>query len=135
MTYFEFNDSLKVENKLIDQEHAILIEYINLLQKAVENETSVKIVGQVLEGLTEYTKTHFFVEEEMMKAFEYPEVEQHKSAHEAFKDKLAKLISNYNNGDTEISGNALTFLKDWLTEHILKIDKKLSDFLADKSLR
>lgn len=135
MTYFEFNDSLKVENKLIDQEHAILIEYINLLQKAVENETSVKLVGQVLEGLTEYTKTHFFVEEEMMKAFKYPDVVNHKAAHEGFKDKLAKLIENYNNGDTHISGSALEFLKDWLTEHILKIDRKLSDFLADKSLR
>lgn len=67
MAYLEFNDSLMVENKLIDQEHAILIEYINLLQKAVENESSVKIVGQVLDGLTEYTKTHFFVEEEMMR--------------------------------------------------------------------
>lgn len=67
MSYLEFNDSLKVENKLIDQEHGVLVEYINLLQKAIENESSIKIVGQVLEGLTEYTKTHFFVEEELMK--------------------------------------------------------------------
>jgi len=135
MAYIEFNDSLKVENKLIDQEHATLIDYINLLQKAIENETSVKIVGQVLEGLTEYTKTHFFVEEEMMKAFAYPDVDKHKAAHEGFKSKLAKLIEDYSNGDTQISGSTLEFLKDWLTEHILKIDRKLSDFLADKSLR
>lgn len=32
MAYIEFNDSLKLGNKLIDQEHAVLIEYINLLQ-------------------------------------------------------------------------------------------------------
>jgi len=135
MGYLEFNDSLKIENKIIDQEHAVLIEYINLLQKAVENESSVKIVGQVLEGLTEYTKTHFFVEEEMMKAFSYPDSDKHKAAHEGFKDKLAQLIEKYNDGDTEISGSVFDFLKTWLTEHILKIDRKLSDFLADKSLR
>lgn len=135
MSYLEFNDSLKVENKLIDQEHGVLVEYINLLQKAIENESSIKIVGQVLEGLTEYTKTHFFVEEELMKAYEYPDAEQHKAAHEGFKGKLADLIYNYENGSTEITGSALSFLKDWLTEHILKIDKRLSDFLADKSLR
>ncbi len=135
MAFLEFDDSLKVDNKLIDQEHAVLIEYINLLQKAIENESSVKIVGQVLEGLTEYTKTHFFVEEEMMKAFVYPDVDKHKAAHEGFKDKLAKLIDNYQKGDTEISTSALEFLKNWLTEHILKIDKKLSDFLADKAFR
>jgi len=135
MDYIEFNDSLKVENKLIDQEHAVLIEYINLLQKAVENDTSVKIVGQVLEGLTDYTKTHFFVEEEMMKAFEYPDKDRHKTAHEGFEKKLAMLIEKYQGGNNEISSDTLKFLKDWLTEHILKIDRKLSDFLADKSLR
>ncbi len=29
----------------------------------------------------------------------------------------------------------MDFLKEWLTEHILKIDRRLSDFLADKSFR
>ena len=135
MSFFEFNDNLKVQNKLIDQEHAVLIEYINLLQKAVENESSVKIIGQVLEGLTEYTNTHFFVEEEMMKAFEYPDVSKHKQAHEGFCKKLATLIENYEQGDTHISDSVMDFLKEWLTEHILKIDKQLSDFLADKSFR
>ncbi len=135
MSYLEFNSSLKVENKLIDQEHAVLIEYINLLQKAIENESSAKIIGQVLEGLTEYTKTHFFVEEEMMKAFDYPDVGQHKSAHEGFKGKLTELIAKYENGSVEITASALSFLKDWLTEHILKVDRRLSDFLADKSFR
>lgn len=135
MAFIEFDDSLKVENKLIDQEHAVLIEYINLLQKAVENETSVKIIGQVLEGLTEYTKTHFFVEEEMMKAFGYPDEKKHKAAHDGFRAKLAELIKKHNSRDASVSGNAMLFLKEWLTEHILKIDRKLSDFLADKSFR
>lgn len=135
MSFIEFNDSLKVDNKLIDQEHAVLIEYINLLQKAVENESSVRIIGQVLEGLTEYTHTHFFVEEEMMKAFEYPDQAQHLKAHDGFRSKLADLIQSYENGDNQISENVMGFLKEWLTEHILKIDRKLSDFLADKSFR
>lgn len=135
MTFIQFDDSLKVGNKLIDQEHATLIEYINLLQRAVENDTSVKVVGQVLEGLTEYTKTHFFVEEELMQAFDYPDKGKHVLAHEGFRVKLADLIKNYNSGDAQITGSVLGFLKEWLTEHILKIDKQLSDYLADKSFR
>ena len=135
MSLLEFNDSLKVQNKIIDQEHAVLIEYINLLQKAVENESSVRIIGQVLEGLTEYTNTHFFVEEEIMEAYEYPDRGNHLKAHDGFRGKLAELIESYENGDTKLSDAVMNFLKDWLTEHILKIDKKLSDFLADKSFR
>lgn len=135
MSFIEFSDDLKVENKLIDQEHAVLIDYINLLQKAVENESSVKIIGQVLDGLTEYTNTHFFVEEEMMKAFEYPDMAHHKKAHEGFCNRLATLQENYDTGNAEISSDVMNFLKEWLTEHIMKIDRRLSDFLADKSFR
>lgn len=135
MSYFEFNDSLKIGNKVIDQEHAVLIEYINLLQTAVENNTGTELLGQVLDGLTEYTKTHFFVEEELMKAFGYPAMSNHKAAHESFKRNLETFIRNYEQGDTQITGRTLNFLKEWLTEHILKVDRKLSDFLADKSFR
>ncbi|MDH5445244.1 MAG: bacteriohemerythrin [Gammaproteobacteria bacterium] len=135
MSFIEFNDSLKVDNKLIDQEHGVLIEYINLLQKAIENETSTRITGQVLEGLTEYTNTHFFVEEEMMKAYDYPDKANHMKAHDGFRNRLATLIEKHENGESELSNSVMEFLKEWLTEHILKIDRKLSDYLADKSFR
>lgn len=134
MTFFQFDDSLKVGNKLIDQEHATLIEYINLLQKSVENEISNTLMSQVLDGLIDYTKTHFFVEEEMMKAFEYPERDAHLSAHEGFCRKIDGLKVNFEQGSSDISSEALEFLKDWLTSHILTVDKRLSEFLADKSL-
>ncbi|MDH5407844.1 MAG: bacteriohemerythrin [Gammaproteobacteria bacterium] len=134
MSYFEFDDSLKVGNKLIDQEHAVLIEYINLLQKSVENEISETLLKQVLDGLIDYTKTHFFVEEELMKALDYPEASVHLSAHEAFCKKIDELKAGFDQGNTNISGDALAFLKDWLTGHILKVDKRLSDFLSDKTL-
>ena len=135
MSFVDFNDSLKVQNKLIDQEHAVLIEYINLLQKAIENDTSARITAQVLEGLTEYTNTHFFVEEEMMKAYEYPDRANHLDAHDGFREKLSVLIQDHEKGGKEINESVTLFLKDWLTGHILTVDKKLSDFLSDKSFR
>lgn len=134
MDYIKFDDSLRVGNKIIDQEHAILIEYINLLQKAVENQSGDRVLHQVLQGLIEYTKTHFFVEEELMKAFKYPDYDGHKSAHEIFKKKIENLNKNVEQADMNISDSVLLFLKQWLTDHILKVDKKLSDFLADKTL-
>ncbi len=50
MPYIEFDDSLRVGNRVIDQEHEMLISYINLLQKAVENEASGGIVEKVIDG-------------------------------------------------------------------------------------
>jgi hemerythrin-like metal-binding protein len=134
MSYIEFDDALRVGNKLIDQEHEMLISYINLLKKAIEHEASGAIVGQVVRGLVEYTRTHFFVEEELMKAYEYPDRESHMKAHEAFRAKANTLVRSLEHGEQIDLPGVLAFLIEWLMAHILKIDAKLADFLRDKSL-
>ena len=134
MSYIEFDDTLMVGNKLMDQEHEMLISYINLLQKAVENEASGNIVGHVVRGLVEYTRTHFFVEEEMMKAFDYPDQASHMRAHEGFRAKAGALMRSVDKGEEIDLNGVLSFLTEWLTAHILKIDAKLADFLKDKTL-
>lgn len=134
MSYIEFDDSLRVGNRVIDQEHEMLISYINLLQKAVENEASDGIVEKVVEGLVDYTKTHFFVEEELMKAYEYPEAESHMQAHEKFRQQANDLVASLEKGEAVDLNSVLAFLKEWLTGHIMKIDARLADFLKDKSM-
>ena len=99
MSYIEFDASLMVGNRLIDQEHEVLISYINLLQKAIENEASGNIIEKVLSGLVEYTKTHFFVEEEMMLAYGYSEYDIHKKAHEGFKKTAVDLLGKFERGE------------------------------------
>ena len=134
MSYIEFDNTLMVGNRLMDQEHEMLISYINLLQKAVEHEASGNIVNQVVRGLVEYTRTHFFVEEELMKAYEYPDRESHLKAHEGFRAKAASLVRSVDMGEEIDLKGVLAFLIEWLTAHILKIDAKLADFLRDKTL-
>jgi len=134
MSHIEFDNTLRVGNKLMDQEHEMLISYINLLQKAAKNEASDNIVNHVVRGLVEYTRTHFFVEEELMKAFDYPDRESHMKAHERFRAKANALVRDADRGEEIDLPGVLTFLIEWLTAHILKIDAKLADFLKDQSL-
>lgn len=134
MAYLEFNNSLRVGNRLMDREHAVLIEYINSLQKAVDDASSRHLVGQVLEGLVEYTKTHFFVEEEMMRTYGYPDYANHKKAHDAFKKEIQKQVEQYRQGEGHVTEAVMLFLKDWLVNHIMKIDVQLAAFLKDKTL-
>ena len=51
MSTMTFDKKLHVGNRLMDREHAILIEYINTLQNLVDGNSSRHLVGQVLEGL------------------------------------------------------------------------------------
>jgi len=129
-----FDEKLHVGNRLMDREHAILIEYINTLQGLVDGDSSRHLVGQVLEGLIQYTKTHFYVEEELMYAFRYPDYVNHIQAHEKFKQTMQQLSSQYKQGEADITNELMDFLKDWLIKHIQKVDRKLADFLKGKQL-
>ncbi len=134
MPYVEFDNSLRVGNRLMDQEHEMLISYINQLQKVIENEADGNAVKQVVRGLVEYSRTHFFVEEELMKAYGYPEVEFHLKAHAGFRDSANALVRDFDMGDEIDLDQMLAFLTEWLTTHILNVDAKLADFLRDKQL-
>lgn len=135
MAYLEFNEKLMVGNQLMDQEHELLIEYINLLHKAVNHDASAGVVGTVLQGVVDYTSTHFFLEEEMMQVFDYPDYPAHKKAHDGFKDQANKLLASHNSGAGSMNEEVMSFLQDWLTSHILKIDTKLAAFLKGKTLQ
>lgn len=134
MAQLEFNQDLMVGNQFMDKEHEMLIEYINMLDRAIENEASKRIVGEVLKGVVEYTKTHFFLEEEMMEVFQYPDREAHLKAHKGFKETALKLIEQHESGEKEMSGEVMDFLQDWLKSHILKIDTKLAAFLKGQTI-
>jgi len=130
----KFEKKLHVGNRLMDREHAVLIEYINTLQNLVNGNSSRHLVGQVLEGLIQYTKTHFYGEEELMYAFRYPDYVNHIQAHEKFKQTMQQLSSEYKQGEADITDELMGFLKEWLINHIQKIDRNLADFLKGKQL-
>ncbi len=134
MEAFKFDKSLHVGNCIMDREHAILIEHINTLQQVMEGASSRHLIGQVLEGLIEYTKTHFYVEEEMMKSFKYPGYSSHIVAHKKFKKTMKELLEQYKSGEADVTEDLMTMLKDWLINHIQKIDVELAKFLKGKVL-
>ncbi|MFC1747591.1 bacteriohemerythrin [Pseudomonadota bacterium] len=134
MTTFIFDESMHVGNRLMDREHAVLIEYINTLQSVVDGNSSRFLVGQVLEGLVEYTKTHFYIEEELMVAFSYSGYMAHKSAHDKFRLTMSQWVEQHKSGEVNITEEVMSFLKSWLIDHIQNIDAKLAGFLKGKTL-
>ncbi len=134
MPYIEFNNSLRVGNRLMDQEHEMLVGYINQLQKVVEEDADSNVIKQVIRGLVEYSRTHFFVEEELMRAYGYPDSEFHLRAHEGFRANASALVRDMDMGNEIDLGQMLGFLTEWLTDHILNTDVQLADFLRDQTL-
>lgn len=116
----------------MDNQHKKLINIINGLNDALAEGKAKETVGTVLGELLDYTETHFTEEEAFMQRGNYSELEGHKKIHRFFTDKIRDLKKQHENGTAMISRDVLVFLKDWLVNHIAKMDKKYSAVLGKK---
>jgi len=64
-----------------------------------------------------------------MERFKYEGYAAHKRAHEAFVQKVLTVVEAFKAGRAGVTLDVLNFLRDWIVEHILKVDKKYSDCL------
>ncbi len=134
MDFMAFGQNLRVDNALIDHEHQILIDCVNRLHDAIVNGDERMVVAKTLNDLIVYTQTHFYVEEELMRIFNYPAAEQHRQAHQYFKEMVLRVQVNFQQRVAMVPDSLLQFLKEWLSEHFLHVDKALADFLRGKAL-
>ncbi|MHA3964844.1 MAG: bacteriohemerythrin [Candidatus Thorarchaeota archaeon SMTZ1-45] len=134
MTQIEWDDSLSVGIKLIDEQHKMLIQRIKDLSDAVEQARGLEKILQTLDFMIDYTEFHFSTEEKHMKKLGYPAFDVHKKQHDEFNSTLDCLVEDFEEeGATDaLSISINTFLINWLVKHIKSMDKKFGEFLQKK---
>ena len=122
--------NLSVGVALIDEQHKMLFEKADKLFEAGKNRQAKEYIGELLDFLEDYTKTHFSDEENYMRSINYPGYADQKKAHDSFTSRLAKLQSDYkaSGGDLLVILNANQLVYEWLMQHISHMDKKLGEF-------
>jgi len=81
-------------------------------------------ISNVLGELVEYTKVHFADEEAYMESINYEGLEAQKRAHAMFVEKIENInLDDVDENQDEYLNGLLSFLLDWLVNHILKVDK------------
>ena len=121
---------LSVGVSMIDEQHKIWFEKADNLFEAGKNHKAKEFVGEMLDFLDEYTKKHFHDEQQYMQRIKYPEYPAQIQAHTNFIAELAKLKKDYSEsgGNILVIINANQLVIGWLTEHILKMDKKIGQY-------
>jgi hemerythrin len=128
MPIFAWNDSYSVKIMEFDGHHKQLINLINQLHDAMGQGQGQKELGVILNNLIEYTKFHFAAEEKLFTRFNYTASTVHRAQHDALTKKVLELQAEQRSGKIGLSVKVIDFLKDWLTNHILKEDKAYSAF-------
>lgn len=132
---FNWENSLLLGVKEIDDEHKVLIEKVNVLFDALgDPKKSSLVILDTIDFLATYVVDHFNSEEKLQKKYQYPEFTEHHKIHEDFKNEILLLKK-----DIEDNGLSVTKklainkkLMSWLTHHIGVDDRKLADHIKSQ---
>jgi len=135
MQKFEWDESLSVGVKLIDEQHKIWIERLNGLSEAIESHKEASSVSKTLNFMMDYVEFHFSAEESLMAEHNYPAAAHHRQEHQKFREVLMDLLVLELEEEQTASTFAASihaFQVSWLKEHILSADKAFAEFLQEQ---
>lgn len=130
----EWSRSYSVGVRQMDAEHQRLIDIINNLYAAMRSGRSKDAIGTILDELVDYTKTHFAHEERLMQESSYAGFDEQKRSHEALIAQVVEIQGKYRAG-TALGQEVMTFLKNWLVNHIQGLDKRYGPVMNKKGIK
>lgn len=133
-TAFQWNDGYSVKVGAMDAQHKRLFEIIHELYTAMRAGHGKDVAGEVLNRLMNYTVEHFTAEEIMMEKNGYPQLVAHRAEHKALTDKVKAFKKDFDSGAGVITLELMTFLQNWLTNHIQSVDQKYGAFMNSKGV-
>jgi len=113
----------------LDNEHRSLIAEINRLYEAVRDKCSDRVLSEILSSLTAYTVEHFQHEEKLMAEYHFSGLDEHRKVHQALIAKVDEFRHRSDTGEDGVAQELLKFLRSWLLEHILEVDKQYGPYL------
>jgi hemerythrin len=123
---FQWDQSkLSINVKEMDDEHKELVRLMNILFDQNDKKASKAELSKSLKALFAYTVKHFADEEKYFSTLNYAKAAVHKRIHQDLLARLTKFAEEFEKGSSEqISNEFFSFLKVWLTGHIMGVDKE-----------
>lgn len=124
MASMTWKDEYSVGNELLDSQHRRLIALVDALSGDAD-------LGQVLDDLGQYCEAHFRSEEELLEDANYPDLDKHRSYHNAFRTWLNETAAAQKAGGEYAPARAdvQSYLRVWLANHLLVYDKAFEPWL------
>ncbi|MBF0295062.1 MAG: bacteriohemerythrin [Magnetococcales bacterium] len=126
----QWDDSLDVGVRQFNEDHQRLIDFINALHAAMRDGEGKARMGAILQGLADFTRTHFAREEAAMQQHGYERYPQQKEQHVKLVAQLVEQQAAFEAGSTTVALDMLSFLHDWLIKHIKGEDMRYRPFFA-----
>ncbi len=130
--FIEWSDELSVAVPSMDEQHKRFLVILNELHRAMRDGKGTMVIGGILQDLARYTQYHFGEEEALMSRHGFPELVHQQEAHRRFEAKVTELHNRHASGDDSVVSEALTTVRDWLINHIQRMDKKYGPYVHER---
>lgn len=135
---FAFTTKYLTGIEFVDVEHQKLFDIIKDANDVIHAELlhdKYDEIMRILLELKNYTEEHFHDEEVFMEQINYPDIEAQKKAHISFIEKLTEIdLDDLDDNQQSYLEDLIAFLLNWLSIHILHMDKKIGDYAAANGL-
>ena len=135
---FWLKNNLKLDIPVIDLQHIWLVFLIMELENEMLNSAGGEFpeekIRKIMGDLLSFAAEHFSLEEDLFLAFETNDALEHGDKHRHFVQFLSERANELKEGKFDSVKVLVSFLKDWLTMHILRDDKQYADFYRDSGI-
>ena len=118
---------------LLEKEHQQLIDLLDALDNCISEGGSANQAYKHLSDFVVLAEEHFKNEEEIMEAYHFPEIIDHKKEHAELLEQLFTLQSKLGHGHRPFGREYMQFLRNWLDVHLFNADDRLDNFLHQVS--
>lgn len=130
MESIEWDESMALGVRDIDDEHRSLVDCYNRVFQAIFSRNEPAIVETALQTLLDHTRDHFLSEEALMEGIDYPGLATHRAEHQALLFSATMFQQGMlADGGKPISIQRLSFLRSWVLTHMMTTDRELARHL------
>lgn len=125
MSVFHWNPKYSVGHPLIDEQHRRLFDLLDQLHSAMKSQRGAEAIDETLLELLHYTEVHFAAEERLMREMDYAELERHCQEHQFLIAQVTSMRESRERGERLATFELLTFIGEWIIDHVGSTDSKL----------
>ncbi|MBU8892933.1 MAG: bacteriohemerythrin [Bacteroidales bacterium] len=126
---FVWKDEYNVNISIIDEQHKKFLDIINELKVIINDNSCKEHVSKIFFQIA-YLIDYYFIKEEIyFKDCKYPNLEQHKTSHNQFIERIIQFQKDVEANKPNLCREIYYYLEKWFDEHILKYNKEAVAFL------
>jgi hemerythrin len=127
MPVMEWNESLALDQGVMDDTHREFIDLLNQLADAADDE----VLG-VLDLFIQHTEAHFAEEQRWMESMEFSALECHAREHDGVLDTAREVRNRAAAGDVRFGRVLAKAVAEWFAGHASSMDHVLALYMKDK---